>query len=627
MNRRRWLVIVWTAPTLVLLAIASWIYGTYRIEVPAPLDANTRAAVLAPLRAALEQTPAPATEPGSRKLANRGPLVASIWHDGKLIARVDAYADTLSAATVEAVRLMGLHPALNTLDADARRLARLKVDLVVARGPLPRRVPVLQTIGLNPGLEGLGVRVSAEHEHLLLPDELVIMGLLSRARPMSMVPEVSLGLDFERADMIMAQRARMPAGGYGSAERSYFRFRTDSFLEEPLATRTGAGLPLYRGLTPGPALSKATLREAGLSGARYLIAHLSPSGRYIYQTNLSSGLGTNPDVPGPYSIPRHAGTTYFLAEAYRITGEAFLLEPTERAFAHLEQLLAQGGCKGTTPSGAAYACVTDRGETTAALGSTALTVVALAEYERATGSQRYRELAVRLSEWLLLMHRPDGSFAHLFDVAKQRPDPTTQLFYFTGEAALALARMHLVTGDVRYRDAAKTAIDWLVDWYDFFVGGFFYGEEHWTCIAAEALYPAVNEPRYAAFCEGYAAFLRDQQPDVGEHPDEDDFAGSYGVTPFIPPQNTPAGSRTEAMISTYLLGRHLGQPSAATRAQIMKAAAYTLRQQIRLDNDFNVAAAAKGVGAIPGSPTDRNVRIDFVQHVCSALIRASELLE
>ena len=30
---------------------------------------------------------------------------------------------------------------------------------------------------------------------------------------------------------------------------------------------------------------------------------------------------------------------------------------------------------------------------------------------------------------------------------------------------------------------------------------------------------------------------------------------------------------------------------------------------------------------MPGSPIDRNVRIDYVQHVCSAMIRASEWID
>ena len=93
------------------------------------------------------------------------------------------------------------------------------------------------------------------------------------------------------------------------------------------------------------------------------------------------------------------------------------------------------------------------------------------------------------------------------------------------------------------------------------------------------------------------------------------------------PYNTPAGSRTEAVISAYVLGVHHGKPNPEILRQIKAALKYTLRQQIRPESDYNVAAKAVGLGGVPGSPIDRSVRIDYVQHVCSAMIRASELVE
>jgi hypothetical protein len=152
-----------------------------------------------------------------------------------------------------------------------------------------------------------------------------------------------------------------------------------------------------------------------------------------------------------------------------------------------------------------------------------------------------------------------------------------------------------------------------------------FGEEHWTCIAAEAIWPAVKHDKYKEFCHGYGAFLRAQQVDDGEHLDESDYTGSYNLTPFVVSYNTPAGSRTEAMISAYLLGKHHGTPDPRVAAQIRAAMQYALGQQIRPDSDFNVIG--EGDGAMPGTPIDRNVRIDYVQHVGSAMIRASEWVD
>jgi hypothetical protein len=79
------------------------------------------------------------------------------------------------------------------------------------------------------------------------------------------------------------------------------------------------------------------------------------------------------------------------------------------------------------------------------------------------------------------------------------------------------------------------------------------------------------------------------------------------------------------MISAYQLGVHHGAPDPRLRAQIRATLQYALGQQIRPDSDF--AAAGGADGGIPGSPIDRNIRIDYVQHVCSAMIRASEWID
>jgi hypothetical protein len=638
-SRRAALLAIWILPSAVLLGLAAWIHGSYRIDVPPRLGPEARAAIVAELRAALlgqpqadaaaDAGPRP-SQPLSQPLAHRGPVLVSVLEGGRIQARVMGHGSTLAVAVRAAADRLRDHPGVGRMSADQRAAARLKIDVVVGRGPLARS-ELARALGVHPGVDGLGVTMTPAQgeslEALLAPDEVFLFRLFGDYRPLAYVPELALGLDFERADMSLATMANLPAGGYGAARRSYFRLRTDSFVESPAARRAEEpSLALTRGLPPPPPLTAESLRAGAIAGGRYLVDHLAPNGRYVYERDLSTGKGTDPDQPGAYSIPRHAGTTYFLAELYRLTGESFLREPIERAFAHLEELIDAGGCAGALPDGTRFACVVDRGQASAHLGSTALTVVALAEYQRATGDARYEPMARALAAWILDMQRPDGTFAHVYDVKRAAKDERTQLFFYAGESALALARMHVVTGEAHYRDAAERAIDALIAWYDFFLGGFFYGEEHWTCIAAEAAHPAVQKDAYRRFCSGYAEFLRTQQPRPGEHPDQEDWAGSYNFTPFLVPQNTPAGSRTESMISAYLLGVYAGRPEPAIRGQIEAALGYALGQQIRAESDFYVASGITGIGAVTGTPIDRGVRIDFVQHVCSAMIRYAALL-
>lgn len=633
MKRRTIAVVcVWTLPSLVFVAATAIVFAAFRITPPDRLDAAERTAVMATLRAALV-APDAAVAPAGVRRALAGPMAVTVWSNGRSVARVDATGADLATATAAAARLLRDRPAVRALAAAERASAHLQVDLVTGTGPLGGgswlfdrfAIPGIgDMLAVNPGVEGVGVELGGRSARLL-PHELVSAKLLSAKRPSAAMPDFAMGVDLTRIGQLLAMRAGLPSP---LAPTALYRFRTDTFVEAP--DHAAAPLALYRGLPAAPVLSGQVLREAALRGGRYLVAHLAPNGRYVYEHDLWTGAATDATrLGGNYSMPRHAGTTYFLAELYRITKEAWLREPIERAFAHLAELLAQGRCAGTLPDGAAFDCVLDRGEAVAHLGSTALAVVALAEYQRATGDPRYLPLAGKLAAWLLYMQRPDGSFRHLYDVKTHTPDDHSELLYYSGEAALALARMHTITGEARYAAAATRGLDWLVDWYDFFMAGFFYGEEHWTCIAAEAIWPAGKRDKYMAFCHGYGAFLRAQQAEAGEHPDEDDYAGAYNLTPFVVPYNTPAGSRTEAMISAYLLGKHHGAPDPQIAGQIRAALQYALGQQLRPDSTYNVLAGAlgQGDGAMPGTPIDRNIRIDYVQHVCSAMIRASEWID
>jgi hypothetical protein len=619
------LVLVWTLPSVVFLVATGIVYFAFRIPPPDRLVGDERAAVMATLRAALDDRPA--VPCGVRR--GGGGVAATVWLKGRAIARVEGEGEDVGAAVDAAAAALRAETAVRALAQVDRDEARIQVDVITGTAPLggdqwlfdALAVPgVGEMLAINSGIEGIGVRIDGK-AWLLLPHELVAARVLTTKRPSKDLQDFAMGADLDKMGRMLAQRAGKP----GVLDpTTMFRFRTDTFVERPLAGRAAPPLQLYRGVPPPVPLTAKTLRERALEGGRFLVAHLGPNGRYVYEHDVSTGVQTDPKSAS-YSMPRHAGTTYFLAELYRITKEPWLREPIERAFAHLAELMGNGRCTSKLPDGTAIDCVMDRYEKVAQLGSRALAVLALAEYQRATGDTRYLPVAKKLGAWILWMQRDDGSFRHLYDPTTRLADDKTQLLYYSGEAALALARMHAITGEAAYAKAAERALDWLVGWYDFFIAGFFYGEEHWTCIASEAVYPTVARDKYVDFCHGYGAFLRQQQAAPGEHPDEDDFAGAYAFTPFLMPYNTPAGSRTEAMISAYLLGRHHGRPDLEVRRQIRGALQYVLGQQITPDNDF--AVIGPGLGGIPGNPIDRNVRIDFVQHVCSAFIRASEWID
>src|SRR5581483_9734519 len=203
------------------------------------------------------------------------------------------------------------------------------------------------------------------------------------------------------------------------------------------------------------------------------------------------------------------------------------------------------------------ACVGGADQTTVDIGATALALSAAAEYARATGDHQFDAWARRLANFVRFMQKPDGDFCHLYRADTRQRDTETKLLYFSGEGAFSLAKLaQIPSGPVEPADAdaLDRALEYLTfTQYDFFAGKFFLGEDHWTCLAADAgwdLLPDAHRRRYARFCDDFAGFLRRTQFRDGDGvvAGQPDFAGAYGFSPLLPPHATPVGSRSEAML-------------------------------------------------------------------------------
>ena len=186
------LVLVWTVPSAVFLLITAIVYHAYRIPAPERLSDAERAAVFAPLRAALlDQQPSPSTV---TRLP--GPVAVTLWLDGRAAVRVDGHGDTLAAAVDSAAASLRTHTAVRRLDALGIARARLQVDVIIGRAPIGNAhwlgrfaLPFIgDALAVNPGIEGIGAEVAGKTA-LLLPHELVASRLLSTNRPAEALPE------------------------------------------------------------------------------------------------------------------------------------------------------------------------------------------------------------------------------------------------------------------------------------------------------------------------------------------------------------------------------------------------------------------------------------------------------
>jgi hypothetical protein len=553
-----------------------------------------------------------------------GPLFVNVYDKGVPVATRTVAAPTLAAALAQA-----------TADPQLRATPeqRLKVDVFMARAPVAVTPAPLFALSLVPGLDGIGVTLG-DREAYLLPDELMRAELLTNWLPVRQL-DFELGADTDGIARQLARQLGLGDDDFARAKKRWFRFRVDSFVEpaDPARRAATPALAVLRGKVPGPRFSQQALRDGARAGGRYLLRHLYEDGRFGYEY----WPGRDEDLPFglDYSLPRHAGGVFFLAQLYGATHDEQFREGADRALKFLEKE-HPGHCNDRE-----RACIGDNATGWSDLGGTAMALLATVEYASATGDHGRDGWARRLANFILFMQKPDGDFCHLYSPSDDTRNPRTKMLYFSGEATLALARFieRLEANDperARYVTALDAGLRYLTETqYAHFAGQFFFGEDHWTCLAADAAWdalPPAHRERYARFCDDFAAFLRRTQftADDAVARAQPDFIGAYAFSPLLPPYGTPAGSRSETTIATYHMQQRRGLGDSAqgraTWRQIQLGLQFLLDDQISDDDAWLMANPDAARGGFLMSAVKRYVRIDFIQHNCSAMLRAAALM-
>jgi hypothetical protein len=600
-------------PAVLYAGIYFWCHLT-----PRPiLDASAADLALRWLRAPLDEVGAASGAPSldalgaASQLNLPGPLWASVYLRGQLVVRHRTDEATVGVALVDIRRALQASPAIAHLDAEDRQAARVRLDLLTARGPVVTGLPLALANSFASGRDGVGITV-AGHVAYLLPDDLIRNDLLAAAQPVSFIAELRSGLVVEAADQALASQLGCAKSDVRKSHRRLFRFRVQSFVDSPDHAHA---LPVDRGRVPVAEIDRASVRTALERAADYAVRQLRWDGSFEYMYQPFSHQHLSDD----YSLPRHAGITWLLSLAYRVLGHARYRDAATQAIDYLATHAVPPDCQTTD-----FACVGSNDD--ADLGSAALASVAIVEYQLGTGDRRFLGLAERLGRFLLHMQKSNGDFCHGFAPETGLRDCAGQVLYYSGEAALALAKLHHILPDPALTAAAERALDYLTGAnYDYFLGQFFLGEDHWTCIAAEAAFPFANKDAYARFCYAFARLNRRVQvePDGGPLAD---LAGAFGVTPFFLPHNTPAGSRTEANVATYRLSVLRGEPQPDILETVRRSLRYLVDQQFRPEGMYLFARPDSALGGIGQTPLQPAVRIDYIQHTASAMARGLDLV-
>ncbi len=377
------------------------------------------------------------------------------------------------------------------------------------------------------------------------------------------------------------------------------RFRSTSFFFDGERAQR-----LYRGRAPRSRFTASDLLAAVTSAGDYLARATRENGKFDY-----SYLPGPDRVESSYNLVRHAGTIFALLEVAAATRRKEYGDAVERA---IQYLLARVRRFGSADEPLTRVVV--EGDKIK-LGGVALTILALTEYWKVTGSDRYKGLLASLARYIGSAQKPSGEFiSQLYYSTGKARDWTSE--YYPGEAIFALCRLHALDENPDWIDIAARGADYLILGRDKGVATLDLIHDHWLLYGLNELHRYRPEERYLTHASRIVtAILAAQRPANSSLPD---LRGAWGRRP----RSTPAATRAEGLLAAYRLFRRNERDKLADR--ILDAVALTTGYQ--LATQFTPPSALffpnpqRALGGFACSFERDDIRIDYVQHNISALL-------
>lgn len=485
--------------------------------------------------------------------------------------------------------------------ADAVRTEALrgdiKIDLLRRAYALPTSAPLVESLAFRPGIDG----VCAKNGRCLMPWQLVALDAFVSHAPIPSVPDARLGVAYD----LLAQRL-------STTPDALARVTTESWLLSP---RDGL-IALGRLPSPAAEATETTVRAALDAAGKYIFFSQDKGGRFNYIVMPFNGRVIN----GEFSIARQAGTT--LAACELAPSDTWATRLATRSLALLakhEQQFAIGGGRGGVlrhkPRGSRER-----------IGPTALSLAAFITCRDRVGDV-HDALIARLARTLLAVQRPDGSFHHYIDTGTGRPPEVKGSIFVDGQAVFGLSLMETLAEEAEgkfparavFAEATERAMTHFGSHYwDIPIEPFLYIEENWHCIAAAGSLGHHRHDAYERFCLDYVAMKTRivHEPGSAVHPD---FIGGYGFGNVVPPHNTATAGYGEALAAAIAIKRARGMDVTADVARMQLVMTFLVKNQWTKRACYACSPKQRIVGAFSEHMASPRIRIDYVQHVWSAL--------
>ena len=334
----------------------------------------------------------------------------------------------------------------------------LKIDVVTGVDHLEKLMSFLDGFQVNAGINGLCYNRSC-----LAPWQLVARDVFVSFTPLPFIPDLRLGIS---ADLMAKIFKDSSLNSLSKASRIV----TKSFLIDKSGLRRLSHLK-----SRDRKLNARNLNRAKEAAIDYIIAAQDGRRRFIYKSEPFTG---KKDAFN-FSLARHAGTTMALCE--QASTHESIDRVIDKALKTIKQY-ARYSPKGVILERYKGYPVT--------LGQIALPLATLLTCDKYNSA--YSRLMAGLTNTIMFMQRPDGSFNHLLDARKFRVIDSSARLYGDGQAVLALvlAKRFVQTANTDEFWPSLQSLDDALDksmtyfstkYWPSFLRDFFYLEENWHC--------------------------------------------------------------------------------------------------------------------------------------------------
>lgn len=358
-----------------------------------------------------------------------------------------------------------------------------------------------------------------------------------------------------------------------------------------------------------PETTAAETRAAAAAAGRWMARNLEGDGRFLY------GYEREEDRVNPgYSTVRHAGATmalYLLAAQL----DPGFLDPADRALGYLLERVID-----TTDGGLAIADTGDRAQ----LGTSGLTMAALAERRRFTNDVRYDDLMRRMGRFILGQQESSGALLAFWNPHIGSPTPDAYGPFATGEALWALGILDATFPGEGWGEAGVPTLRYLASGQRERSEGYIARlPDHWGAYALNEYPEDLLDDElvgYARRLAGYFSLrLRVEAQRRGE--------GINLYVRWYPGPPAGVGTAGEGMAALYRMATRdprLADLAADMRERLACMAGLMVARQVGPDE----AAGDQRPQLSEGAWFYRGyTQVDDQQHVISALLGAAEALE